>query len=221
MTSSPGAISQPGEVTACFLAGAHVVVEALADSRVAEAWDRPSVLEEQTVASLAGHLARGAVWLVGDYLHAEVPQRTPNVDSAGAYFARFAERAGADEQRAIRDRGAAVASVGWDGLVATARQRLDALAPELEALAPDHLVAVIGGTVMRLSDYLLTRIVEQALHVDDLARSVGGEPWAFPPDHLGLAVSVGVDIARRRHGTPAVLRAVFRRGFAEQVWPAL
>ena len=42
-----------------FLAGAEVVVAAVADTRVGEAWERPSVLDDQTIGSLAGHLARG------------------------------------------------------------------------------------------------------------------------------------------------------------------
>ena len=56
-----------------FLDGAQVVVDAIASPAVAAAWDTPSVLAEQTVGGLAGHLARGAVWVVGDYLDQPEP----------------------------------------------------------------------------------------------------------------------------------------------------
>lgn len=39
-----------------------MVLSAVSDHRVATRWDDPSVLAEQTIGSLAGHLARGSVW---------------------------------------------------------------------------------------------------------------------------------------------------------------
>ena len=55
-----------------FLETATVVYEAIADEAVVVAWDRPSVLEEQQVSNLCGHLARGT-WVVGEYLAAGPP----------------------------------------------------------------------------------------------------------------------------------------------------
>ena len=74
-----------------FLDGAQVVVDAIASPAVAAAWDVPSVLAEQTVGGLAGHLARGAVWVVGDYLDQPEPAAAM-FDSAEDYFAAFTAR---------------------------------------------------------------------------------------------------------------------------------
>lgn len=209
------------DVPSLFLEGADVVAEAIGDPAVAEAWDRPSVLEDQRVSGLAGHLARSGVWVVADYLDAGEPEGPPDFNSAGHYFATFADAASLDDHRAIRDRGAAVAAVGHDELVETLVARLDALRPRLESLPVDHLIAVLDGKVMRLDDYLMSRIVEQVVHLDDLARSVDQEPWELPIAAEALAMSVGLDIACRRSGTDAVLRALYRQGFAEPTLPVL
>jgi hypothetical protein len=63
---------------------------------------------------------------------------------------------------------------------------------------------------MRLDDYLVTRIVELAVHADDLATSVGLES-SLPPAALAMAVHSLVDVVRVRHGDLAVLRALSRR----------
>lgn len=207
-------------VVGLFIDGARVAADAIGDRRVADAWDQPSVLEGQTVGALAAHLARGS-WIVAEYLEAGTPASTPDFDSAARYFATFADTAGPEMHRGIRDRGAAVAAGGQTALVAAFRTAIDALVPELERLPGDHRMSVIGGKVIRLGDYLVSRIVEQAVHLDDLARSIGAEPWALPPGHGELTLTVGIDIARLRRGTPAALRAVYRRGFADAALPAL
>ncbi|HET9443716.1 MAG TPA: maleylpyruvate isomerase N-terminal domain-containing protein [Acidimicrobiales bacterium] len=197
------------------------MVWALRYPAVEAAWERPSVLEDQPVSGLVGHLARGAVWAVGDYLDAGEPAGPVTFASAGEYFATVAGRATQDDHRLVRERGAAVASVGREALLATLEARLAALGPRLAGLPGDRLVTVIGGTVMRLDDYLATRIVEQVVHLDDLTRSVGVEAWPLPEESRRLAVEVGVDIARRRHGDGPLIRALYRRGFADGALPVL
>ncbi len=61
-------------------------------------------------------------------------------------------------------------------------------------------MTVFEGKVIRLSDYLATRIVEQAVHLDDLARSVGRAPGPYRPDHQAVTISVATDVARQVHG---------------------
>jgi hypothetical protein len=209
------------DVRSIFLAGASTIAEAITDPAVASAWDQPSVLEDQLVSGLVGHLARGGVWVVAEYLDAGEPEAAVDVRGAGEYFATFAATAGADDHRAIRDRGAAVASVGRRALLERVTTHLGALRSDLEALPPDHLISVMGGTVMRLDEYLITRIVEQGVHLDDLARSVGREPWSLPEGHSAITISIGIEVARRRHGSSSVVRSLYRRGFAETTFPVL
>lgn len=193
-----------------FLANASGVLSALSDPRVADAWSHDSVLENQTIGSLAGHLARGSVWVVGDYLEAEAPAGPVEVETAAEYFAAVATTLTIDDHAAIRQRGAAIAADGHEMVVTQLTSRLVALKDLLANQDVDRRVTVFAGRVMRLDDYLLTRLVEQVVHLDDLARSLGVEPWPCAPDAEALVVSCGAEIGRQRFGGAAMIRALFR-----------
>jgi len=198
------------DVRDVFLASAGVVRDAISESAVERAWDEPSVLAEQTIGGLSGHLARGGVWVVDDYLSAEIPD-APRAKSAAVYFAQSASFLNADDHRQIRERGAQVAAVGHREVCAALARRLDALTPRLRAEPADRIIGVAGGVaVMTLDSYLETRIVEQVVHLDDLARSLDRDPWAVPPDAQNLVLHIGVDIAQLRSEPADVLRALFR-----------
>lgn len=211
----------PPDVVSLFLASADVVAVALADPAVADAWDRSSVLEDQSVGALAGHLARSGVCVVGEYLDAGSQPGPADFDSAGEYYAGFVSAASAEAHRAIRERGAVVASAGLEALLLRVDECLGELQSRLRVLDGDHLIRVAGGNVMRLDDSLTTRIVEQTVHLDDLARSVGHAPWALPTGAMDLTLAVGIEIARRRSGMAALMRALYRSGFADGALPVL
>jgi len=215
------AVTDGPDVVELFLAGAHVVAEAIADPLVKDAWDRPSVLEEQSVGSVAGHLARAGVWVVGDYLDGGVPEGPAGFESAGQYFAELMRASSPRSHEAIRERSATVASVGAEGVARDVVTRLAALTPRLRALDPEHCIAVTGGITMRLGDYLVTRIVEQTVHLDDLARSVERPPWPLPPESEALTIAVGAEVGRRRCGSATMIRALYRQGFADAALPVL
>lgn len=207
------------KVMDAFLEGATMVADAVTSDVVAELWDSPSVLEDQTVGGLAGHLARGSVWAVADYLAGDEPDGPLTFDSAGAYIDGFALNATAEFHAAIRERGAAVAAGGPEAVADELRRRLGEIRRSMAALPPGRRVTVVGGAVMRLEDYLRTRIVEQTVHLDDLGRSVD-RTWSSPESCMRITLDVGLDVARRRHGDAAVLRGLFRRGFGD-VFPVL
>jgi hypothetical protein len=99
-------------------------------------------------------------------------------------------------------------------------RRTAGLEKQLRAGKIDRPVAVFAGLVIRLNDYLVTRIVEQVVHLDDLARSVGRERWSIAgADQLVLAVAVEVGLLRR--GSAAMIRAMYRNGFTEHTLPVL
>jgi Mycothiol maleylpyruvate isomerase N-terminal domain len=191
-----------------FLDGAAVVVAALGDPAVAAAWDRPSVLEAQSVGSLAGHLARGGVFVVGDYLDQPAPPAA-TFESAADYFARIAEAVTAEASKAVRDRGAAVAAAGPAAVAAKTTDRLAALRTRLPAEPADRVTVVAGGA-MALDDYLVTRVVEQVVHLDDLARSIGAPPWPVPDELVLLTLVTATSIGLRRWGPSAMLQALYR-----------
>lgn len=209
------------DVTNLFLDGARIVARAIADPAVAQAWADPSVLDEQLVGGLAGHLARGGVWVVADYLEGDSPSGPVDFDSAAEYFTAFTDLASPEDHQGIRARAAAVGELGPDELVLQLNRRLHSLETRLRSLDADALVAVIAGKVMRVADYLVTRVVEQVVHLDDLARSIHRKPWEYPLAGEDLAIAVGVDIARLRTGRVGLVRALYRNGYAEATLPVL
>lgn len=205
--------------TALYLRGAMVIADVLGDEYVKEKWDSPSVLEEQRVSGLAAHLARSGVLVVGEYLEKGVPEGPVDYESAAAYFAAVVAPADEELHRAVRARAAELASVGQTELQSMLRERLGGLAAALSDRPLATPIEVIGGKVMRLGDYLDTRIVEQCVHLDDLARSVGRAPWTLPEGHRETTFAVGIAVANEIHGSDAVVRALYRRGFAEETFP--
>ena len=209
------------DVGALFLEGARCTARKLRDPKVASSWDRPSILEGQSVSSLAGHLARGGIWVVDDYLARGVPVGPVDYESAAEYFLGLVTPMPAEEHQAIRDRGAEVASVGHAALMEEIDQRLDPLTERLRDLKANSLITVAAGKVLRVSDYLVTRIVEQVVHLDDLALSLDEGPCDYPADGRDLTLEVGVEMARSTAGTVGFIRALFRQGAAESVLPVL
>ncbi len=204
-----------------FLDGARSVVPAIGDPAVGEAWDRPSVLEDQLVGGLAGHLARGGVWVVADFLEAGTPANPLDFETPGQYIVGAIGAASASAHRANRETGAAIAALHQNELVGQLEGRLASLEDALSKIDPCRLVAVTGGKVLRIADYLATRLVEQVVHLDDLARSVGHDPWPYPEQGRDVAIAVGLEAARLLRGQQAVLRALFRGGFAESTFPVI
>lgn len=196
-----------------FLHAVGCVRDLLDEPALAERWDRPSALEEFSVAGLAGHLLR-ATSTVETYLDGEEPAPAP-LASAPEYYAGLLDQlaGGVDAplNRSVRERGLAEAGTGpadlsgrWDATAAR-------LAGRLGEVGPDRRVAVLGGTVMGLDDYLVTRIVELCVHGDDLAVSLDVAPPPFASEATGVCIAALVGVARLRHGDGAVLRALTRR----------
>jgi hypothetical protein len=212
------ATSRPTEL---FVDTADVVLDAVSDPAVGVAWREPSGLEDQTVGGLAGHLARAGGWVVAEYLALGPPEGPLTFDSAADYYAAILGRVTDADHKAVRDRGAAIAAQGQSHVVETLRERLGTLRVELPRLADDQPISVIGGFSLRLRDYLSTRLIEQVVHLDDLARSIGRDPWPVDPEAMTLVLDVGVEIGRRRHSDTAMLRALYRVGNADRTLPVL
>jgi len=206
-------------VRARYLAGARTALELLAARELAERWHDASVLEEFGVADLAGHLALSGVLLVEVLLDAPDPQ-SPEPITAGQYFAGFEglDDVDAPLNIAVRERSHAVAVHGREHVLAEATQTLDRLADRLVDEPPRRQVAS-RGLPITLDEFLRTRCVELAVHVEDLELSVGLGPGLsaadpvpdLPDDVVADAVDVLVSAALTRHGAAAVLRALSRR----------
>ena len=162
---------------------------------------------------------------MGDYLDSDPPAGPPDVSSAAEYFVTLLGAVTDDDHRAIRERGAAVAALGHRELCRVLGERIERLEDQFASLDANRLLTVAGGLVMRLDDYLATRIVEQVVHLDDLSRSVsdrsGNRSFMAPAAGAHLAIDVGIEMLLQQCGSAAAVRAIFRDGFAESAFPVL
>ncbi|OAA23643.1 Mycothiol maleylpyruvate isomerase N-terminal domain-containing protein [Frankia sp. EI5c] len=96
----------------------------------------------------------------------------------------------------------------------------DALAAQVEAAirtTRDLLPAEPAGRLVRwassvlsLDDFLVTRILEIAVHSDDLAASVGIPTPELPTEATEIVLGLLTRLAAHRHGPTAVLRTLSR-----------
>jgi hypothetical protein len=164
-----------------------------------------------SVGALAGHLAR-SILQVEWFLDGDVTGTDPV--SSVRYYARLVGTTQPDSSLnvGVRARSEETAATGVTTVVRQAEEALDRLRRRLPAEAADRRVAVLHrpGEEMLLDDYLMTRCVELAVHIEDLSLSVGSEVEA-PEAAVAAAVDLLVAAARDRHGDRAVLQALARR----------
>lgn len=196
-----------------FVQAAASAAALLRDPAVAASWDCASALDEFRVAGLAGHLAR-QVLAVPRVLAQPVPADQPV--SLADHYARVSWiDAGLDDEAnaEIRRSGEndAAAAGGADALAASTSAAVDALRTTLPAEPAGRLVrpSWVSWT-LTLDDFLITRMMEIAVHSDDLAVSVGVAAPPLPAAVLDPVLGLLTRLAVRRHGPTAVLRALSR-----------
>jgi hypothetical protein len=101
--------------------------------------------------------------------------------------------------------------VGHEALLEQHDATLQRLIIRLPQEPEDREIQVWRDMVLTLDDYLVTRILEMVVHIDDLAVSLEIEPPAIPQRAIDLTIATLVDVARHKHGDQAVLRAMTRR----------
>ena len=198
-------------VRAGYLDGARAAARLLGSREVARRWDTPSVLAGMSVGDLAGHLAR-SILQVEWFLDAPVTEQS-RVDAV-TYYARLVGTADPDSDlnRGVRQRSAETGSAGAVAVSADAESAVARLESRLldEPTTRDVGIAHRPGEVMTLDDYLRTRCVELAVHIEDLAVSCDDLTQA-PRSTVSLALDLLVSAARERHGERALLLALTRR----------
>lgn len=202
---------EPSTLSGLYLEVAASVPVLLEDPAVAAAWQGPSALQGFTVGGLAEHLAT-QVTGVGRMLAAPVPDDEV-VDLLDHYGRVTWLGADLDEDTnvAIRAQGEDLAAEGPAALAARTRAELDALRGALPAEPGDRRLRLGRYPwALRLDDMLLTRIMEIAVHSDDLAVSVGLQAPPLPDEAVEKVTGLLTRLALRRHGPTAVLRALSR-----------
>jgi hypothetical protein len=213
---SPGERDGAADVTASNLRSAYLdaadwALALLREPAVATAWQQASALPRWRVSGLAGHLSQ-QVRSVRDVLAGPVPDAAPiglfehyarapwvHADLDGnvnAGIRRTGDRLAADGPTAVADAVAAVAEL---------------LRTELTAQPPERIVHLPWvGWSLTLDDFLTTRMMEIAVHGDDLAVSAGLDTPTLPGAVLDPVLALLSGLAVRRHGQAALLRAFAR-----------
>jgi Mycothiol maleylpyruvate isomerase N-terminal domain len=195
-----------------FLEAADSAIALLSRPEVSDQWDSPSALAEWSVGGLAGHLA-SEVPIVLQVLAAPVGDERPI--PLAEHYARAAWVTSAvddDVNIAIRRSTDDAAAAGPAELVEGTTAARDAVATALVDQPADRVVVIPWqGWALTLGDFLVTRMMEIAVHSDDLAASVGVEAPGLSAAVLDPVLTLLTGLAVRRHGQAAVLRALTRR----------
>jgi uncharacterized protein (TIGR03083 family) len=194
-----------------FLAVARSAVALLREPAVAARWGEPSALSGFGVSGLAGHLAYQVLAL--PRILAEPVPDEPSVSLLEHYAKVEWIDAGLDDDINVRIRrgGEEVAADGPEALAARVDAAIGELAGELASAANRPVrIPLWGPWSLPLDDMLITRMMELAVHSDDLAVSVGVPTPELPPNAAETVIGLLSRLAVRRHGTTAVLRALSR-----------
>ncbi|MEU6248970.1 maleylpyruvate isomerase N-terminal domain-containing protein [Glycomyces sp. NPDC047010] len=199
------------DLTRQYLAAARTAAGLLAHRAVADHWTEPSALDGFTVGGLAAHLAAqitsGAAAVDADPAGKPLIGLFERYDQAGWLAADIDN----EDNTAIRTAGEETGAAGPDAVIAaaaTALGRLDQALPGLPGDAPSGDPRWPYATT--LDDFLVTRLMELVVHADDLAYSVGVDTPEFDQDAFDTATWVLARLAARRHGRPALIRALAR-----------
>jgi hypothetical protein len=194
-----------------YLSAAGQAVALLREPAVAAAWGKPSALAEMTVGALAGHLGY-QIFTVSRAL--EEPPTDQEPIPLLEHYARAAWRGAPLDSKAnvgIRARGEEIGSEGAGPVADRAGAALAEQQARLLRTPGDHAVFMPQvGWALSLDDFLITRMMELAVHGDDLAVSVGLATPDLPDAAFDPVLVMLTRLAARRHGQAALLRALAR-----------
>ncbi|MDT0264754.1 maleylpyruvate isomerase N-terminal domain-containing protein [Streptomyces sp. DSM 44915] len=199
-------------VVDAYLDAAGEAVTLLGSPEVAAAWPRPSALTGLTVGGLAGHLAH-QLFSTSDALAPTEAPTEPPIPLLTHYARATWIDAPLDGEAnvGIRERSEGIGAEGPAFLAGTAGTVLSQQRAQLPELPPDRPVLLpANGWALRLEDFLVTRLLELAVHLDDLAVSVGHEEHRLSDAALDPVLALLARLAARRHGGTALLRALTR-----------
>lgn len=182
----------PAAVWAAYAEGHHAIRSWLAELPET-AWSAASVLPGWNIADLAAHMAT-----VADSVTAvEVAGRGVAPDTVSSYLASYGDVAAtiADAAKRMADD----ASREPSALLAIIDERFKAATAVIERIGLRDQVVATRRVPVRLADYLLTRVIEVAVHADDFARSVAGTaPPSVPRDVNPLATRALLEVLAER-----------------------
>ena len=178
---------------------------------MSSAWAAPSALTGFSVGGVAAHLAAQVL-----FVPRALDQPAPEGEAVGLYghYGRVGwlnADIDNDVNTSIRASGETSAVAGADQLRDQVVAAASALEQRLEVEPPGRTVSPPAGPwALTLDDFLITRMMEIAVHSDDLAYSVGRPAPPLPSEVMDPVFELLTGLAVRRHGATAVLRALSR-----------
>jgi hypothetical protein len=204
-----------------YLESAAVATKFLAHPAVAECWAAPSVLAKLRVGGLTAHLV-SQVTQVPPVLGVQIRDESISLSE---HFARSTWTDGdidSEVNTYIRCMAEREATAGAQALTAAAGVALAELQQRLPAEPPERVIQLPWGPwALSLDDYLITRLLELAVHCDDLAVSIGVNTPALPVAGLDTVIGLLCQLATRRHGQTALIRTLSRAERAPKTIAAL
>jgi hypothetical protein len=199
------------EVRAAYLEAATVATDLVANPEVARRWNEPGASQGMTVGAIAAHLVEAGMDMLVQCVEADELPAATRILAPGRYYSGQSLDLQHEGHRAVLEASLSWADRGAEATRADALVALEILTKRLGEERDDREVLVMDKFMMTLDGFVTTRLIEVLAHTDDLAISLGitVEP---PPAALEVVASCLVDVARRRHGDVAVLRAMTRGG---------
>ncbi len=203
-------------VRTAFLEAATLTRSLIEQPVVGTRWHEPSALDRLTIGQLTAHLVR-SVTTVATYLGLPDPGIREDLVDAPGYLVSIEGLSAADGpdldnelHTQIRRRAEAGAAEGPMAVLAAWEAATEELTGRLAVEPPTRAVEVLGSRRILLDQYLITRLVEMTVHGDDLAVSVGLPTPDYPDNAWELVIGCLTEVAIRRHGPLAVVRAMTR-----------
>ena len=193
-----------------YLEAAAVAAELVALPAVALQWEDLGASRGMTVGATAAHLVASGIEMLVSCLAEEEPPGTRTLEPS-RYFSGQTLDLDHEGHEDVRERSHSASLRGAAPLAADAASAVSGLAVSLAEQAEGRRVLVLGKFDMALDGFLITRLVELLAHTDDLAASISVPTPELPVAAYELVIPCLTDVARRRHGNLAVLRALARR----------
>ncbi|TYB94050.1 hypothetical protein FXF53_27375 [Micromonospora sp. WP24] len=193
-----------------FLDAAETAATLLREPMLVERWSAPSALPDFSTGGLARHLANQLTHTVTFLAAAPGTSAISVLEhfTGNAWVTSGVDSAdNIDIRRRSEQAAASTTATDLADLVDAALTELRTTVPA----EPADRIVDLGDWGLQVDDFLLTRVVELVVHVDDLAISLGLPMPAMPETTAGAVIKLLSSLAAWRHGSLNVIRALARQ----------
>jgi hypothetical protein len=193
-----------------FLDSAETAAALLREPVLADRWSAPSALADFTTGGLARHLANQITHTVTYLAAAPGASAIPVLEhfTGNTWVTSGVDSA---DNIGIRRRGEHAATLTT---AADLADDVDAALADLRKTVPAEpaeRIIDLGDWGLRIDDFLLTRVLELVVHLDDLAVSLDLPTPPMPATATEATIQLLARLAAWRHGPLPVVRALARQ----------